>query len=81
MTWQVIFQSGKDCVSWQTHCVQKGDAFDYFQHRMASCLYDAADHNSLTEHLHQISFTGMCQDVLKEILAADEGKSEPSVRD
>lgn len=72
MTWQAAYQSGQDSVSWQGHCAQEGDAFDAFlQGPVAARLHDAAGHDVLTEHLRGLSLTGMGQDALEEVLAAE----------
>lgn len=72
MTWQAAYQSGQDCVSWQGHCAQDGDAFDAFlQGPVAARLHDAAGHAALTEHLRGLSLTGMGQEALEEVLAAE----------
>jgi hypothetical protein len=72
MTWQAAYQSGQDCVSWQGHCAQEGDAFDAFlQGPVAARLHDAAGDAVLTEHLRGLSLTGMGQEALEEVLAAE----------
>ncbi|HCL3713526.1 TPA: hypothetical protein ACPFI4_003397 [Pseudomonas aeruginosa] len=72
MTWLTAYQSGQDCVSWQGHCAQEGDAFDAFlQGPVAARLHDAAGHDALTEHLRGLSLTGMGQEALEEVLAAE----------
>jgi hypothetical protein len=72
MTWLTAYQSGQDCVSWQGLCAEEGNAFDAFlQGPVAARLHDAAGHDALTEHLRGLSLTGMGQDALKEVLAAE----------
>lgn len=72
MTWLTAYQSGQDCVSWQGHCAQEGDAFDAFlQGPVAARLHDAAGHDALTEQLRGLSLTGMGQEALEEVLAAE----------
>lgn len=72
MTWLAAYQSEQDCVSWQGHCAQEGDAFDAFlQGPVAARLHDAAGHDALTEHLRGLSLTGMGQEALEEVLAAE----------
>lgn len=76
MTWQAAYQSGQDCVSWQGRCAQEGDAFDaLLQGPVAARLHDAAGHDALTEHLRELSLTGMGQDALEEVLAAEVPKT------
>jgi hypothetical protein len=70
--WQLAYQSGQDCVSWQGHCAQQGDAFDAFlQGAVAARLNDAEGHAEFTEHLRGLSLTGMGQEALEEVLAAE----------
>ena len=46
--------------------------FDAFlQGPVAARLHDAAGHDALTEHLRGLSLTGMGQDALEEVLAAE----------
>lgn len=72
MIWQLAYQSGQDCVSWQGHCAQQGDAFDAFlQGAVAARLNDAEGHAEFTEHLRGLSLTGMGQEALAEVLAAE----------
>ncbi len=72
MTWLAAYQSGQDCVSWQGHCAQEGDAFDAFlQGPVAARLHDVAVHDALAEHLRGLSLTGMGQEALEEVLAAE----------
>ena len=72
MIWQLAYQSGQDCVSWQGHCAQQGDAFDAFlQGEVAARLNDAEGHAEFTEHLRGLSLTGMGQEALEEVLAAE----------
>ncbi|MBG5756829.1 hypothetical protein I5E65_28085 [Pseudomonas aeruginosa] len=72
MIWQLAYQSGQDCVSWQGHCAQQGDAFDAFlQGAVAARLNDAEGHAEFTEHLRGLSLTGMGQEALEEVLAAE----------
>lgn len=72
MIWQLAYQSGQDCVSWQGHCAQQGDAFDAFlQGTVAARLNDAEGHAEFTEHLRGLSLTGMGQEALEEVLAAE----------
>lgn len=72
MTWRVAYQSGQDGVSWQGHCAQESDAFDAFlQGPVAARLHDATGHNALIKHLRGLSLTGMGQEALEEVLAAE----------
>lgn len=72
MTWQAAYQSEQDCVSWQGRCAQEGDAFDAFlQGTVAARLNDAEGHAEFTEHLRGLSLTGMGQEALEEVLAAE----------
>ncbi|WP_336973247.1 hypothetical protein [Alcaligenes sp. PF14] len=72
MTWLAAYQSGQGCVSWQGHCAQEGDAFDAFlQGAVAGRLNDAEGHAEFTEHLRGLSLTGMGQEALEEVLAAE----------
>lgn len=72
MIWSVAYQSGQDCVTWQGHCVQEGDALDAFlQGPVAARLHDAAGYAALAEHLRGLSLTGMGQEALEEVLAAE----------
>lgn len=72
MTWQAAYQSEQDCVSWQGRCAQEGDAFDAFlQGPVAARLNDAEGHAEFTEHLRGLSLTGMGQEALEEVLAAE----------
>lgn len=72
MTWQAAYQSTQGCVSWQGHCAQEGAAFDAFlQGSVAARLNDAEGQAEFTEHLRGLSLTGMGQDALEEVLAAE----------
>lgn len=72
MSWQVAYQSGQGCVSWQGRCAQQGAALDAFlQGPVAARLNDAEGNAEFTEHLRGLSLTGMGQDALKEVLAAE----------
>jgi len=72
VTWLTAYQAGQGCVSWQGYCAQESDAFDAFlQGPVAARLHDAAGHDALTEHLRRLSLTGMGQDALEEVLAAE----------
>ncbi len=72
MNWQEAYQAEQGCISWQGCYAQEGDAFDAFlQGPVAARLNDVAGHNELTEHLRGLSLTGMGQDALEEVLAAE----------
>lgn len=72
MTWHTAYRSGQDCVSWQGHRAEEGDAFDAFlQGPVAARAHDAAGYDALTEHLRGLSLTGMGQEALEEVLAAE----------
>ncbi|EMK9533246.1 hypothetical protein ABNA15_004568 [Escherichia coli] len=72
MTLQITYKSEQGCVSWQGHCVQKDCVFnDFLQGPVAARLNDTTDHDALTEHLRELSLTGMGHDSLEEVLAAE----------
>ncbi len=72
MSWKTAYKSGHGCVSWQGDCAQDGQELNEFlQGTVAARLFDVAGHEALTEHLRGLSLTGMGQDTLKEVLAAE----------
>ena len=72
MTWQSAYQSEQGCVSWQGHRAQDGAAFNAFlQGPVTARLNDAEGCAALTKHLRGLSLTGMGQEALEEVLAAE----------
>lgn len=72
MTWQTIYQSTDGCVSWQGERANEGDELNAFlQGPVAARLNDTASSEAFAEHLRGLSLTGMGQDVLEDVLAAE----------
>lgn len=72
MIWQTAYQSAEGCVSWRGACAQDGQALDAFLHGpVAARLNDDEGGEALSEHLHGLGLTGMGQDALEEVLAAE----------
>ena len=72
MSWATAYQSTQGCVSWQGECAQDGDALSAFlQGAVAARLNDATGGDALREHLRGLSLTGMGQEALEEVLAAE----------
>jgi len=70
--WRTAYQSSQGCVSWQGNSAQDSDVFNTFlQERVAARLNDTEGNAVFTEHLNGLSLTGMGQDALKSILAAE----------
>jgi hypothetical protein len=69
---QVIYQSTHGCVSWQGEHVVAGDELNGFlSGPVAARLSDTSGGEELRSHLRGLSLTGMGQDALEEVLAAD----------
>lgn len=78
MIWQTAYQSAEGRVSWRGALAQDGQALDAFlQGPVAARLNDDEGGEALSEHLHGLSLTGMGQDALEEVLAAEV----PEMRD
>ena len=72
MSWQTAYQSAQGCISWQGDCAQAGDRFNSFlQGPVAARLNDAEGSEALSEHLRGLSLTGMGQEALEAVLAAE----------
>lgn len=72
MIWQDVYQCTEGCVSWYGHCADDGDELDAFlQGPVAARLNDTQGHESLVEHLQGLSLTGMGQEALQRVLAAE----------
>ncbi|MDO4904282.1 MAG: hypothetical protein Q4A16_01815 [Lautropia sp.] len=72
MMWQTAYRSDEGCVSWQGYCVQEGDAFyGFLKGPVAARLHDTDGKSVLTEHLRGLSLTGMGQEALAAVLAAE----------
>lgn len=69
---QVVYQSSHGCASWQGERAATGDSLDIFlRGPVAERLNDTQGGAELRSHLRGLSLTGMGQDALDEILAAD----------
>lgn len=69
---QIAYQSTCGCASWQGECVVAGDELNEFLNGpVASRLNDAEGGEELRGHLRGLNLTGMGQDALEEVLAAD----------
>ena len=78
MNWQTVYQSAQGCVSWQGERAQAVDQLDEFlKGPVAARLNDDEGSEALSEHLRGLSLTGMGQEALKAVLAAEV----PEVRD
>lgn len=74
----IAYQAAADCVAWQGECAQNGEALTAFLHGpVADRLQDTASGEALQEHLRGLSLTGMGQETLEEVLAAEV----PEMRD
>lgn len=72
MSWHTVYQSAQGCVSWQGESAQAGEALDGFlQGPVVARLNDSEGSAALTEHLRGLSLTGMGQDALQAVLAAE----------
>lgn len=72
------YQSTEGCVTWRGECAQNGDGLTAFlQGPVAARLQDAQGGDSLHEHLRGLSLTGMGQETLAAVLAAEV----PEMRD
>lgn len=72
MSWQTAYRSAQGCVSWQGECAPAGEPLDGFlQGPVAGRLHDAEGRDALSEHLRGLSLTGMGQDALAAVLAAE----------
>lgn len=68
----VAYQSTEGCVAWQGECAQDGDELTAFlQGPVAARLQDAEGGEALHEHLRGLSLTGMGQETLAAVLAAE----------
>jgi hypothetical protein len=78
VSWVTAYQSEQGCVSWQGECAKDGDALSAFlQGEVAARLNDTTGGDALREHLRGLSLTGMGQEALEEVLAAEV----PEIRD
>ena len=69
---QVVYQSTHGCASWQGERVVTSDALSIFlSGPVAARLNDTEGGEELRSHLRGLSLTGMGQDALEEVLAAD----------
>jgi hypothetical protein len=69
---EIAYQSTHGCVSWQGERAVTGDALNAFLGGpVAARMSDAEGGNELRSHLRGLSLTGMGQDALEEVLAAD----------
>lgn len=72
MSWITAYQSAEGCVSWQGDCAQTDEQFNGFlQGPVAARLNDVEGSEALSEHLRGLSLTGMGQDALEAVLAAE----------
>lgn len=72
MSWQNAYRLAQGCVSWQGDCAQAGNELQNFlQGPVAERLNDIEGAKALSEHLHGLSLTGMGQEALEAVLAAD----------
>lgn len=72
MIWQDAYQHAEGCVSWHGHRAGDEAALNGFlQGPVAARLNDAQGRESLAEHLQGLSLTGMGQDALQAVLAAE----------
>lgn len=69
---QVVYQSTYGCASWQGERAVAGDGLNTFlSGPVAARLNDTEGGEELRSHLRGLSLTGMGQDALEEVLAAD----------
>jgi hypothetical protein len=72
MSWQIAYQSAQGCVSWQGEFAPADEQLNGFlQGPVATRLNDAEGSAALTEHLRGLSLTGMGQEALAAVLAAE----------
>lgn len=66
------YEATDGCVNWQGKCAQDSDELTAFlQGPVAARLQDVEGGNALHEHLRGLSLTGMGQETLAEVLAAE----------
>ena len=69
---EIVYQSAQGCVTWQGECTQVGDELTAFlQGPVAARLQDAEGGEALHDHLRGLSLTGMGQEILAAVLAAE----------
>jgi hypothetical protein len=72
MIWETAYQSAQGCVSWQGERAQDGNQLnDFLQGPVAVRLNDTEGSEALSEHLRGLSLTGMGQEALEAVLAAE----------
>ncbi|HFD86247.1 MAG TPA: hypothetical protein ENJ35_01055 [Gammaproteobacteria bacterium] len=72
MIWATAFHSSEGCVSWQGEQAQDSQELtEFLQGPVAARLNDEEGNQVLTEHLQGLSLTGMGQQALEEVLAAE----------
>jgi len=78
MIWQTVFASSQGCVFWEGKCVQDSQEFNVvITGSVVARLHDEEGSAIFEEHLRGLSLTGMGQDALEEVLAAEV----PEMRD
>src|SRR5690625_5154946 len=69
---KTAYGSAEGCVVWQGECANDGGELTAFmQEAVAARLHDTGGSEELHEHLRGLSLTGMGQETLKEVLAAE----------
>lgn len=72
MSWENAYQSQEGCVTWQGDCAQDSQEFrEFLQGPVAERLYDTEGNEAFVKHLSGLQLTGMGQDALREVLAAE----------
>lgn len=72
MIWQTAFYSSDGCVSWKGEQAQDSQELtEFLQGPVADRLNDEEGDQAFTEHLQGLSLTGMGQQALEEVLAAE----------
>lgn len=69
---EIAYQSANGCVSWQGERAVDGDDLKGFlSGPVAARMHDLEGHEELRSHLNGLNLTGMGQDALEEVLAAE----------
>src|SRR5690625_3582762 len=69
---ETAYGSTQGCVVWQGECANEcAELTAFMQGPVAARLHDAEGGEALHEHLRGLSLTGMGQDALEEVLAAE----------
>lgn len=72
MNWDIAYQSAQGCASWRGECAQDNPELgEFLQGPVAARFHDTAGGDALREQLRGLGLTGMGQEALEAVLAAD----------